>query len=200
MVLGPFENLTNLEPDPLPKDCSPIILSGIVQDDSRAITTDLAGVFQFHLPYPTKDGCQTFFIVATGPQVSVNTVLGLPLITATGMIINTIDNVVEAKHLDCPPFRIDFRHATKTIPAIEEDANTHYIEFKDVQNVLAKTNAYIAGVCKRYQLVKPPKICISKLHRQVGAMSDSKSMSTTQSFAACWIPPPSANDTGDYHD
>jgi hypothetical protein len=131
----------------------------------------------------------------------MNMVLGLLLITATNMIIDTtIDNIVEAKHLNCPPFRIDFRRATKTIPAIEEDATTHYIEFKDVQNVLAKTDAYIAGVCKRYQLVKPPKICISELHRQVGAVSNSKSVPTTQSFATRWIPPPLENDTGDYHD
>ncbi len=86
----------------LPKDYSPIILLGIVQDDSRAITTDLAVVFQFHLPYPTKDGRQTSFILATGPQVSVNTVLGIRLIIATGMIIDTIDNVVEVKHLTVP--------------------------------------------------------------------------------------------------
>jgi hypothetical protein len=78
--------------------------------------------------------------------MSVNTVLGLPLITATGMTISTVDNVVEAKHLDCPPFRINFCCALKTIPAIEKDATTHYVEFKDVQNVVAKTNAYIAVV------------------------------------------------------
>ncbi len=99
----------------------------------RAITTDLAVAFQFHLPYPMKDGCQTSFTIATGPQVSVNIVLGLPLITATGMIINTINIVVEAKHCNCSPFRIDFLCATKTIPAIEEDATTHYVKFKDVQ-------------------------------------------------------------------
>jgi hypothetical protein len=183
----------------LPKYYSLIILLSIVQDDLRAFTTDLTVAFQFHLPYPTKDGRQTSFIVATGPQVSVNTVLGLPLITATGMIINTVINVVEAKHLNCPPFGIDFCHATKTIPAIEEDATTHYVEFKDVQNILAKTNAYITGVCKHYQLVKPPKIRISKLHWQVGAVSNSKSVSTTRSIAAHWITPPLANDTGDYH-
>ncbi len=163
----------------LPKDYSPIILSSIIQDDSRAITTDLAVAFQFHLPYPMKDGRQTTFIIVNRPQVSVNMVLGLPLITATSMIIDTIDNVVEAKHLICPPFRIDFCHATRTIPAIEEDATTHYLEFKDVQNVLAKTDAYIAGVCKHYQLVKPLKNRISKLHQQVGAVSNSKSVLTT---------------------
>jgi hypothetical protein len=116
---------------------------GIIQFDLRAVTTDLAVAFQFHLPYPTKDGHQTSFIVANRPHVSVNTVLGLPLITATGMIIDTVNNIVEAKHLYCPPFRIDFCHTTRTITAIEEDATTHYLEFKNVQNVLAKTDAYI---------------------------------------------------------
>jgi hypothetical protein len=74
--------------------------------------------------------------------VRVNTVLGLPLITATGMIINYIDNVVEAKYLDCPPFKIKFCGATKLIPAIDDDATTHYVEFKDVHGILQKTDAY----------------------------------------------------------
>jgi hypothetical protein len=63
------------------------LLIRIVQDNAYAITTDLPIAFQFHLPYFTKDGSATSFVVATGPQVSVNTVLGLLLITATGMII-----------------------------------------------------------------------------------------------------------------
>ncbi len=106
------------------------------------------------------------------------------------MIINTINNIVEAKHLDCPPFRINFCCTKKTIPAIEEDATTHYVEFKDAQNILAKTVTYFTV----------PKIHISKPHWQVGAVSDSESVSTTQSIATHWILPPLANDTGDYHD
>jgi hypothetical protein len=47
-----------------------------------------------------KDGSTTSFIIATGPQVSVNMVLGLPLIIATGVIIDFVDKVVEAKRLD----------------------------------------------------------------------------------------------------
>ncbi len=111
--------------------------------------------FQFHLPYFTKDGSATSFVVATGPHVSMNTVLGLLLITTTGMILDFNDNVVQAKNLDCPPFPIDFCHATETIPAIKdaEDPKSHYIEFKDVQQILQKTDAYIAGVCKRIQSV-----------------------------------------------
>jgi hypothetical protein len=41
---------------PEPEDSSSTILSGIIQDDEKAITTDLPMAFQFHLPYFTKDG------------------------------------------------------------------------------------------------------------------------------------------------
>jgi hypothetical protein len=33
-----------------PKDYLPIILSGVIDDDAQAITTDLSVAFQFHLP------------------------------------------------------------------------------------------------------------------------------------------------------
>jgi hypothetical protein len=69
--------------------------------------------FQFHIPYLTKDGSTTSFVITTGLQVRVNMALGLLLIKATGMIIDFIDKVVKAKHLDCPPFPIDFCCAKK---------------------------------------------------------------------------------------
>jgi hypothetical protein len=109
---------------------------------------DLPVAFQFHLLYFTKDGSATSFVVAIGPQVSVNTVLSLPLITATGMIIDVVDEVVETKNLECPPFKINFWRAAKTVPANHTKVpTTHYIEFEDVQQILLKTNAFIAGVC-----------------------------------------------------
>jgi hypothetical protein len=92
----------------LPEDYSPIILSGIVQDNLTAITTNLPMAFQFHLPYLTKDGSTTSFAVATRPQVSVNMDFCLLLITATGMIINFINNVIDAKHLNCPLSLLSF--------------------------------------------------------------------------------------------
>ncbi len=46
----------------------------------------------------------------------MNTVLGLPLIKATGMVINTVDNIVEAKHLDSPPFKIKILLCNKNYP------------------------------------------------------------------------------------
>ncbi len=93
----------------LPEDYFPIILSRIIQDNEHNITTDLPVAFQFHLPYLTKDESATSYVVATGPQVSMNLVLGLLLIKATSMIINFIDKVVEAKHLNCLPLsRLSF--------------------------------------------------------------------------------------------
>jgi hypothetical protein len=100
-------------------------------------------------------------------------VLGLPLITATGMIINTVDNVVEAKHLDCPPFTINFHRATKNIPAFADNATTHYVAFKDVYGILQKTNTFIAGVCNCIQLANSTKISNSRMHWHVEAMSNS---------------------------
>ena len=92
-----------------PKDYSPIVLSGIVQSsDQAAVTTELEVGWKFHLPYWTTGGDVASFAIATGPNVSVNTILGLPFMVATGMVIDLVDNVAECKHLDCSPFTIDF--------------------------------------------------------------------------------------------
>jgi hypothetical protein len=99
-----------------PEEYSPIIFSRIVQDNASTITTNLPMAFQFHLPYLTKDGSTTSFVVTTRPKVSINTVLGLLLIKATGMTIGFIDEVVTAKHLDCPPFPINFLSRNKYYP------------------------------------------------------------------------------------
>jgi hypothetical protein len=126
-----------------------------------------------------KDGSTTSFVVATGPQVSVDTVLGLLLIIATGMIINFVDKVVEAKRYDCPPFKKDFCRATKNIPATDDKApTTHYIEFKNVQQILQKTNAYIAGVCKELHLDPVSKVKISSMNCCF-PLSDSDTVNTS---------------------
>jgi hypothetical protein len=99
------------------------------------------------------------------------------------MIIDTIDSVVEVKHLDCPPFPLDFCRTTKNIPAIDDDATTHYVEFEDVHGILWKTNAFITGLCDRIQSAKSSNVSNSGAHRQVEAMSDSDSVTTGKSIA-----------------
>ncbi len=91
---------------------------GVIDDDKQIVTTDLSVAFQFHLPYLTRDGSRTSIIIATGPQVSVNAIIGLPFIKATSMIVDTVDNVIKAKHLVCEPFPIEFFRSTKYVPAI----------------------------------------------------------------------------------
>jgi hypothetical protein len=189
----------------LPKDYSPIILLGVIKDEAQAITTSLSIAFQFHLPYLTGDGNTTSIIIATGPQVSVNTIIGLPFIKATGMIIDTVNDVVEAKHLICEPFPIKFCRATKYVPAIPDDrAAINYIEFEEVQSIIAKTDAYIAKVCASSTSSSLKRVRITEPHNMpVGTASNSDSMTTVltdRSMIGCWFPPPSVNDTpNEYH-
>jgi hypothetical protein len=103
-----------------PQDYSPITLSGIVKQNGKSVTTKSTVAFKFKLPYLTKEGNTTTFMVAVGPNVTVNTILGLPFIKQTKMIINAADQVAELRALDALPFPIDFPHAQCHVPTIDE--------------------------------------------------------------------------------
>jgi hypothetical protein len=87
----------------VPKDYNPIVLSGIVQRGGDSLTTELTVGFQFHLPYLTKESNPTSILIATGPQVTVNMIVGLPFIQATRAVKDLSDNVAELLALDAPP-------------------------------------------------------------------------------------------------
>jgi hypothetical protein len=103
-----------------PKDYAPITLSGIVEQNGESITTKLLVAFKFKLPYFTKDGNATTFMVAVGPNVTVNTILGLPFIKQTKMIVDAADQVAELRALDALPFPISFCRAQCHVPTIDE--------------------------------------------------------------------------------
>ena len=108
-----------------PQDYAPIVLSGVVQSHQHeAVTTELEVGFQFHLPYKTTAGEETSFLIATGPHVSVNTILGLPFMQGTGMILDLVDNLAECKYLDCPAFPIDYRRTSNHVPVTDEQSAT----------------------------------------------------------------------------
>jgi hypothetical protein len=117
-------------------------------------------------------------------------VLGLLLTTATSMIINTVDNVVDAKHLDCPPFPINFCCATKKIPVFADNATTHFVAFKDMHGIIQKTDTFIAGVSDCIQSANSTKVSNSGTHRNVEAVSNSDSVTTGRSITGQWVPPP----------
>ena len=104
-----------------PQDYAPIVLSGVLQSHQHeAVTTKLEVGFQFHLPYKTTAGEDASLLIATGPHVSVNTILGLPFMQGTGMILDLVDNLAECKYLDCPAFPIDFRRTSNHVPVTDE--------------------------------------------------------------------------------
>jgi hypothetical protein len=94
----------------------------------------------------TKDGNATPLLIAAGPDITVNLILGLPFIKATGMIADFIDNVCQAKHLLCNPFPIDFHRAMKSIPVIKghNSACTHSAKFNKIHQALGLLNTYFA--------------------------------------------------------
>jgi hypothetical protein len=91
-----------------PNDYAPIVLSGIVQSNAESVTTKLEVGFFFHLLYKTTDGDSASIMVATGPNVSINTIIGLPFMKTSGMILDLVDKVMECKYLNCPSFPVDF--------------------------------------------------------------------------------------------
>ena len=145
----------------LPEDYTSIVLSGIVivtSSDAAPITTELSVGFKVHLPYLTKDGNETSLLVAAGPNVAVNLILGLPFIRATGMIADFVHNVCQAKHLLCDPFPINFRRATKSIPAVGGcDSASHFAKFQEFHQALGMLRAYFSRkvYCHSLNLIAP---------------------------------------------
>jgi hypothetical protein len=93
----------------------------------------------------------------------------------------------------------------KTIPATDNKApTTHYIKFKNVQQILQKTDAYIAGVCEQLQLDPLSKVKLLSMNRRFPVSNSdtvtTSTLSTNCSFGQHWAPPPLAhNTTNEYH-
>ena len=180
----------------LSNDYVAIVLSGIVTSSSDAlITTELPVGFEIHLPYSTKDGNDTSLLVAAGPNVAVNLILGLQFIKATGMIVNFVDNVCQAKHLLCDSFPIDFRKAMKSIPVLgDRDAARNGVDYSEVNHVLGQLRRHFARVAGTPA---------SDQRGPAGPTSHPPVISGTLpkhvTFRLRWVAPPnSAHDTNDF--
>ena len=79
------------------EDYTPITLSGIVSKENVSFITELNVGFEVHLPYLTS---------ATGTDITVNSIIGLPFIKAYGRIINTMNDLLEIWQLDCTPLKL----------------------------------------------------------------------------------------------
>ncbi len=179
----------------MPTEYSTIVLSEIVTaSNAKPITTELPVGFEIHLPYLTKDGSETSLLVAAGPDVAVNLILGLPFIKATGMISNFVDNICQAKHSLCDSFPIDFKRATKSIPVFT--AASAPCNVRDTRGALH----VLASLALQWKLFPP----WSDTHSSVDRATSAISLTTRFSLRNRWIPPVSSNssassDTNDYH-
>jgi hypothetical protein len=77
-------------------------------------------------------------MVAVGPNVTVNTILGLPFIKQTKMIVNAADQVAELRALDALPFPINFRRAQCHVPTIDE--TKVHVNVAQYANVIQETD------------------------------------------------------------
>jgi hypothetical protein len=86
-------------------------------------------------------------MVVTGVNVSINTILGLLFMEATGMILDLVEKVVDCKYLNCPPFPVDFCRTSNHVPVLEDPSNTpanhapsHLQIIKEVENIIRSRN------------------------------------------------------------
>jgi hypothetical protein len=78
--------------------------------------------FQFHFPYLACEGQGTSILIATGPHIAVNAIVGLPFIQATKMIIDASNHVVDMRALDTPFSPLEYRRAAVHVPILEENS------------------------------------------------------------------------------
>jgi hypothetical protein len=99
---------------------SPLTLSGIVHGDeektSKQPSAILPIVIEYWMPFLTKEGHKTTLKIALGNQVSVNTIIGMPMIRPAKLSFDLVDNVVEPGILDTEPFPVIFRPTIQSAP------------------------------------------------------------------------------------
>ncbi len=69
-----------------------------------------------------REGYPTSLVIAAGPNVTINMILGLPFITQTKMVIDTSNPVTKLHAFDMPPFPINLCCVMCAIPVIDDAA------------------------------------------------------------------------------
>jgi hypothetical protein len=192
-----------------PQDYASIVLMGIVRNKTEAVTTELEVGFLFRLPYKTSDGDDSSFMVATGPNVSVNTIIGLPFIKGVGMIIDTVDDAAECKYLECPPFPIDYRRTSNQVPVMDEPSvPVHHVHgyfqqtIREIENLEHYYDTKVQGQGSRAR--EKYAVCFESTSAGRDAVSDVESVNTVSTpktdMSTRWVPPSSVTEeTDDYH-
>jgi hypothetical protein len=65
----------------------------------------LTVIIEYHLPFLTKEGHEVSLKIALGEEVSVNTIIGIPMIRPAKMSYDVNDDVVMNGILDTEPIQ-----------------------------------------------------------------------------------------------
>jgi len=189
-----------------PQDYAPIVLSGVVQSQQQeAVTTELEVGFQFHLPYKTTQREDAPLLIGTGPNVSINTILGLPFMQGTGMILDLVDNTAECKYLDCPPFPIDFRRTLNHVLVTDEPSATVQLVkstkiIEEIKHLECYIKAKVQAPGSRGNITELAVHFETKSGARA-ALIDSDSVHSaahpTKGWAHRWVPPASVQEDDD---
>jgi hypothetical protein len=92
-----------------------------------------------------REGTPTSLVVAAGPNVTANVILGLLFITLTKMVIDTSNQVAKLRAFDTPPFPINFCCAMCAVPVIDDaaaaaNAALHTNIIKEIENIEEHNN------------------------------------------------------------
>jgi hypothetical protein len=122
---------------------APLTLSGIVSEkkDETPVMKPCATlpvIIEYWLPFPTMGGSRTTLKIALGKMVSVNTIIGMPMIGAAKLSLDLVDNVVDSGILDCEPFPVTFRPTSQSAP--------DFSIVKSDNNKLLSTNAELSHI------------------------------------------------------
>jgi hypothetical protein len=193
-----------------PQNYAPIVLSGVIKSQQQeAVTTKFEVGFQFHLPYKTTQGEDTSLLIATGPNTSVNTILGLPFMQGTGMILDLVNNTAECKYLDWPPFPIDFQHMSNHVPVTGEPSATVQLVkstkiIEEIKHLKHYIEAKVQARGSRGNLMEPA-VHFGMKSAARAALIDYDSVHSaahpTKGWAHQWVPPASVQEDDDnYHE
>ena len=102
------------------KKYSSISMPGIVggDEEGKYVTADITVVFKFYFPYATKSSQSLTFIIGTGPNISLNGIVGLPWSKKVRAIFDAMDLVIEYKLLDVAPFPLTSMRAQIFVPEV----------------------------------------------------------------------------------
>jgi hypothetical protein len=149
-------------------------------------------------------------MIATGPNVSINTILGLPFMLGTGMILNLVDNLAECKHLDCPPFPIDYQRTPNHVPVMDnQSAAIHHAGvlrdfIHEIEHLERYYKAKVQAISSASVNLQHPEVHFGSKSGACTSIDDSNSVASalhpTGGIKHWWVPPSSVcEDNNDYH-